>query len=90
MDSPLVGPPTGRAVVFLHGRNFPSRYWEPAIKALTEAGYRVVARDQIGFGKSSKPTFAYSFDTMARAAVALLDSVHVDRFDRLGHSMGGC
>jgi pimeloyl-ACP methyl ester carboxylesterase len=89
MDAPPVGPSSGRTVVLLHGRNFPSSYWEPTIKALTEAGYRVVAPDQIGFGKSSKPTFAYSFDAMARATMALIDSLHVDRFDVIGHSMGG-
>src|SRR5271166_2875773 len=89
MDVAPVGPPTGRTVVLLHGRNFPSSYWEPTIKGLTEAGYRVVAPDQIGFGKSSKPGFAYSFDAMARATIALLDSLHVDRFDLVGHSMGG-
>jgi pimeloyl-ACP methyl ester carboxylesterase len=89
MDAPPVGPSSGRTVVLLHGRNFPSSYWEPTIKALTEAGYRVVAPDQIGFGKSSKPTFAYSFDAMARATIALLDSLHIDRFDLVGHSMGG-
>ena len=89
MDVPPAGPPTGRTVVLLHGRNFPSSYWAPTIKALTEAGYRVVAPDQIGFGKSSKPGFAYSFDAMARATIALLDSLHVDRFDLVGHSMGG-
>ena len=89
MDAPPVGPSNGRTVVLLHGRNFPSSYWEPTIKALTEAGYRVVAPDQIGFGKSSKPGFAYSFDDMARATIALMDNLHVDRFDLVGHSMGG-
>ena len=52
MDAPAVGPSNGRTAVLLHGRNFPASYWEPTIKALTEAGYRVVAPDQIGFGKS--------------------------------------
>jgi pimeloyl-ACP methyl ester carboxylesterase len=89
MDVAPTGPPTGRTVVLLHGRNFPASYWEPTIKALAEAGYRVVAPDQIGFGKSSKPGFAYSFDAMARATIALLDSLQVDRFDLVGHSMGG-
>jgi pimeloyl-ACP methyl ester carboxylesterase len=89
MDAPPVGPSNGRTVVLLHGRSFPSSYWEPTIKALTEAGYRVVAPDQIGFGKSSKPTFAYSFDAMARSTIALLDSLPVARFDLVGHSMGG-
>ena len=51
----------GRVVVLLHGRNFPSSYWAPEIKVLTEAGYRVVVPDQIGFGKSSKPIGRASF-----------------------------
>ncbi|MBV8797416.1 MAG: alpha/beta hydrolase [Hyphomicrobiales bacterium] len=89
MDVGPVGSSNGRTVVLLHGRNFPASYWEPTIKALTEAGYRVIAPDQIGFGKSSKPTFAYNFDDMARATIALIDSLHVDRFDLVGHSMGG-
>ena len=89
IDAPPLGTPNGRTIVLLHGRNFPSSYWQPTIKGLTEAGYRVIAPDQIGFGKSSKPGFAYSFDAMARETIALLDSLHVDRFDLAGHSMGG-
>jgi pimeloyl-ACP methyl ester carboxylesterase len=89
MDVPPEGASTGRNVVLLHGRNFPSSYWEPTIKALAAAGYRVVAPDQIGFGKSSKPGFAYSFDAMARVTIALLDNLKVARFDLVGHSMGG-
>src|SRR5262245_53393157 len=34
--------PNGRAVVLLHGRNFPSSYWAPVIKVLGDAGYRVI------------------------------------------------
>lgn len=89
MDVPPAGSSTGRTVVLLHGRNVPSSYGEPTINALAGAGYRVVALDQIGFGKSSKPTFAYSFDAIARATIALLDSLHIARFDLVGHSMGG-
>jgi pimeloyl-ACP methyl ester carboxylesterase len=89
MDAPPIGAPNGRTVLLLHGRNFPSSYWAPTIKALSAAGYRVIAPDQIGFGKSSKPDFAYSFDAMARVTLALLDSLGVDRFELVGHSMGG-
>jgi pimeloyl-ACP methyl ester carboxylesterase len=89
MDVPPVRASRGRTIVLLHGRNFPSSYWEPTIKALAEAGFRVVAPDQIGFGKSSKPGFAYSFDAMAHVTLALLDSLKVDRVDLVGHSMGG-
>jgi pimeloyl-ACP methyl ester carboxylesterase len=89
MDVPPVGSSTGRTVVLLHGRNFPSSYWAPTINALAQAGYQVVVPDQIGFGKSSKPGFAYSFDAMARVTLALIDSLGIARFDLVGHSMGG-
>ncbi len=46
--------------------NFPSSYWAPVIETLSEAGYRVVVPDQIGFGKSSKPLGDLHFDTLAR------------------------
>jgi pimeloyl-ACP methyl ester carboxylesterase len=81
--------PNGRTVVLLHGRNFPSSYWAPVIKMLTEAGYRVVVPDQIGFGKSSKPWGELHFDTLARNTIALLDHLHIEKADIVAHSMGG-
>ena len=72
--------PNGRTVVLLHGRNFPSSYWAPVIKTLSDAGYRVVVPDQIGFGKSSKPQGDLHFDTLARNTIALLD--HLGRSPR--------
>ncbi len=89
MDVPPSGAPNGRAVLLLHGRNFPASYWEPVITALAAAGYRVVAPDQLGFGKSSKPTFDYHFDVMARTTIALLDRLQLTKVDVVGHSMGG-
>ena len=81
--------PNGRVVVLLHGRNFPSSYWAPVIKTLNDAGYRVLVPDQIGFGKSSKPSTDLHFDTLARNTIALLDSLHVARADIVAHSLGG-
>ena len=40
--------PNGRTVVLLHGKNFTAATWEPTIKVLNRAGYRVVAPDQVG------------------------------------------
>lgn len=79
----------GRSVVLLHGRNFPASYWEPVIRALSGAGYRVVVPDQIGFGKSSKPGGYVSFDDMARFTAALLDRLAIPQADIVAHSMGG-
>jgi pimeloyl-ACP methyl ester carboxylesterase len=47
--------PNGETVVLLHGRKFCSATWDTTIRTLSEAGYRVIAPDQIGFCKSSKP-----------------------------------
>jgi pimeloyl-ACP methyl ester carboxylesterase len=81
--------PNGRTVVLLHGRNFPSSYWAPVIRTLTDAGYRVVVPDQIGFGKSSKPSADLHFDTLARNTVALLDHLQIAKADIVAHSLGG-
>src|SRR5947209_16687895 len=75
--------PNGRAVVLLHGRNFPSSYWAPVIRTLTDAGYRVVVPDQIGFGKSSKPAADLHFDTLARNTVTLLDHLKIPKVELL-------
>src|SRR5258707_13349920 len=45
----------GGTIVLLHGKNFCAATWEGSIKALTEAGWRVIAPAQIGFCKSSNP-----------------------------------
>src|SRR3984885_3722683 len=81
--------PNGRFVLLLHGRNFPSSYWAPVIKTLNEAGYRVLVPDQIGFGKSSKPSTDLHFDTLARNTIALLDHLQIGKADIVAHSMGG-
>ena len=81
--------PNGRVVVLLHGRNFPSSYWAPVITTLTDAGYRVVVPDQIGFGKSSKPSGELHFDTLARNTMVLLDHLGIAKADIVAHSMGG-
>jgi pimeloyl-ACP methyl ester carboxylesterase len=81
--------PNGRTVVLLHGRNFPSSYWAPVIKTLNDVGYRVVAPDQIGFGKSSKPSGELHFDTLARNTIALIDYLQIANADIVAHSLGG-
>jgi pimeloyl-ACP methyl ester carboxylesterase len=79
-----------RTVVLLHGKNFSGAYWEPTMRALVAEGFRVVVPDQIGFGKSSKPAaFQFSFHILADMTRALLDSLRIDRFTVVGHSMGG-
>jgi pimeloyl-ACP methyl ester carboxylesterase len=82
--------PNGHAVVLLHGKNFTASYWEPTIRLLAARGYRVIAPDQVGFGKSSKPvSFQYSFQQLADNTRALLEAAGVHHASVVGHSMGG-
>jgi pimeloyl-ACP methyl ester carboxylesterase len=89
MDVPPAAAANGRAVLLMHGRNFPASYWEQTIKALAGAGYRVIAPDQINFGKSSKlDDVPVSFDAMAEHTAALLDYLGIKDADVVAHSMG--
>ncbi len=82
--------PNGRTVVLLHGKNFCAATWQGSITALTAAGYRVIAPDQIGFCKSSKPAhYQFSFQQLAGNTHALLEAAGITRATILGHSTGG-
>lgn len=82
--------PNGKVIVLLHGKNFNGAYWETTINALTALGFRVLVPDQLGFGKSSKPSnFQYSFHQLAENTKTLLDSLKITKAVVLGHSMGG-
>jgi pimeloyl-ACP methyl ester carboxylesterase len=80
----------GRVVVLLHGKNFCAATWRNTIKTLVAAGYRVIAPDQIGFCKSTKPRhYQYSFQQLARNTHALLISLGVNKAILVAHSTGG-
>ena len=80
----------GRTAVLLHGKNFCAATWDATIIVLSDAGYRVIAPDQIGFCKSSKPEhYQYSFQQLARNTHALLASLGVTDATMIGHSTGG-
>jgi pimeloyl-ACP methyl ester carboxylesterase len=80
----------GRTVVLLHGKNFCAGTWGPTIAVLVRSGYRVVAPDQIGFCKSTKPAhYQYSFHQLAANTQALLVAIGAQRVTMLGHSTGG-
>jgi pimeloyl-ACP methyl ester carboxylesterase len=82
--------PNGRTVVLLHGKNFCGATWEDTINRLTRAGYRVIAPDQVGFCKSSKPqVYQFSFHQLAENTKALLDQRGIKKATIVGHSMGG-
>src|ERR1700710_3010103 len=82
--------PNGQTAVLLHGKNFCAATWEPTIKDLAAAGYRVIAPDQIGFCKSSKPAaYQFSFKQLAGNTHELLAKLGVEKPVVIGHSTGG-
>ena len=90
MDIAPSGQANGRTAVLMHGKNFCAATWGDSIKALSAAGYRVVAADQIGFCTSSKPEhYQYSFQQLADNTHALLTSLGIDKASVVGHSTGG-
>jgi pimeloyl-ACP methyl ester carboxylesterase len=89
MDIAPGAEPNGQTVVLFHGKAFGCYYFRNVIEALTAAGYRVVAPDQIGWGKSAKPDVHYSFQLLAANTTVLLDHLGIGRAAVLGHSTGG-
>ncbi len=85
------GPATGPAVVLLHHGLGSVSAWKGQLPALVEAGFRVLAYDRWGFGKSegrtrlSMPTFE---DDLADL-LSLADALELPRFSLVGHSDGG-
>ena len=56
---------SGPPVILLHGWPVDSRSWEPQLHPLLDAGRRVILYDRRGFGRSSRPSGGYDFDTLA-------------------------
>ncbi|KKO12757.1 alpha/beta fold hydrolase [Pseudohongiella sp.] len=89
MDARPQGRSNGKTVVLLHGMNWYAEYWGETMARLTAEGYRVVAPDQIGFGRSSKPIMPYSLHDHVANTHAVLDELGIEKAIILGHSMGG-
>jgi len=90
MDVKPVENANGKTAVLFHGKNFCAATWQDTITALAAAGYRVIAVDQVGFCKSSKPSrYQFSFQQLAGNTHALLASLGVSRAFFIGHSIGG-
>jgi non-heme chloroperoxidase len=79
---------SGAPVVLLHGWPLDSRSWEPQLHALLEAGHRVILYDRRGFGRSSRPTEGYDFDTLAADLDKLLTALDLRDATLVGLSLG--
>jgi pimeloyl-ACP methyl ester carboxylesterase len=80
---------SGKPVVLIHGYPLSGASWEKQTVALLAAGYRVITYDRRGFGKSSKPTTGYNYDTFAEDLHTLVTQLELREFAMAGFSMGG-
>ena len=79
----------GRPVVLIHGWPLSSQAWQSQVPALRAAGYRVVAYDRRGFGRSDGPASGYSYDTLADDLQRVMDQCRLEDVTLVGFSMGG-
>src|SRR5918993_3037102 len=79
----------GKPVILIHGWPLSHEMWEYQVSDLVDAGFRVIAYDRRGFGKSSKPYDGYDYDTLADDLKALLDDLDLQDVTLVGFSMGG-
>lgn len=79
----------GPAIVLIHGLAASMFSWRHTIMPLAQAGYRVIAYDNRGFGFSDKPPRGYSNRDYVALLLSLLDSLSIDQAILVGHSMGG-
>src|ERR1700674_249758 len=78
----------GSPVVLIHGWPLSGAAWEKQTVALLKAGHRVIPYDRRGFGRSSKPSTGYNYDTFAADLEALLNTLNLTNVSLVGHSMG--
>jgi pimeloyl-ACP methyl ester carboxylesterase len=80
-----------RPVVLLHGLGADATYWALTVRALRVAGRTAIALDAPGSGGSGTPETPEGFSLVARVAAleALVTALRLDRFDLVGHSLGG-
>lgn len=82
--------PAGKeTVLLLHGLGVNAQSWQMQFPALTRAGFRVLAPDARGFGKSGYPGGSTSIAEMASDFKALLDYLEIEHAHVAGISMGG-
>ncbi|MFE3456127.1 alpha/beta fold hydrolase [Nocardiopsis aegyptia] len=80
---------TGYPLLFIHGHPFDHTMWEPQVRALAGRGYRVIAPDLRGYGRSTVVPGTTTLDTFARDLAALLNHLELDVVGVVGLSMGG-
>jgi non-heme chloroperoxidase len=80
---------SGRPVILMHGWPLSADSWDDQAMALADAGYRVIAYDRRGFGRSSQPWSGYDYDTLADDLARVIEQTGVVDATLVGFSMAG-
>lgn len=80
---------TGQPVVFCHGWPLTADAWESQMVYLAANGYRCIAHDRRGHGRSSQPSNGNDMDTYADDLAELIVSLDLQGITLVGHSTGG-
>src|SRR5260221_4447164 len=81
---------TGLPVVFSHGWPLNADAWDDQLLFVASHGYRAIAHDRRGHGRSSQPWDGNDMDTYADDLAALIATLNLRDAVLVGHSTGGC
>lgn len=79
----------GKPVLFSHGWPLDADMWDSQMNFLADRGYRVIAFDRRGFGRSEQPWEGYNYDTFASDINDLIEHLDLHDVTLVGFSMGG-
>jgi non-heme chloroperoxidase len=80
---------SGRPVILMHGWPLSADSWDDQAMAIAEAGFRVIAYDRRGFGRSSQPWNGYDYDTLSDDLASVIEQTVARDATIVGFSMGG-
>jgi pimeloyl-ACP methyl ester carboxylesterase len=81
---------TGPVLLLIHGLGSYLRFWDYQIDYFANKGYRVIAIDLPGYGKSDKPsTYPYTMEAFGDTVVEFIQGLNLTNPIIFGHSMGG-
>jgi non-heme chloroperoxidase len=80
---------SGSPVVFIHGWPLNADAWHDQLKMVADNGFRAIAHDRRGHGRSSQPWEGYDFDTFADDLNDLITTLDLNDVTLVAHSMGG-
>jgi non-heme chloroperoxidase len=79
---------TGKCILFVHSICLSSQIWQYNMVPLSQQGFRCVAYDRRGHGRSTQPGHGYDYDTLADDLACVINQLDLRDVTLVGHSMG--